>query len=459
MPIRTPKLPPQVLEQASAWLIDFTEGEVDPNTRDEFNQWLRRSPEHVRAYLEISNLWEDARGFKAPFDLDALIARAREDTNVVPLADTVPGTAAFGATGTVPQKVPEAGDSRVSGLSPEATSVEGTSVADASAPVVYSTQRSMQTASAVTMPASEHSSFRLYATAIAATILIAIATGWFYLQRGLYATDIGEQRTIALDDGSIVELNSQSKIRIAYTDHQRNIQLLRGQALFKVSKDPNRPFTVDSDGTLVRAVGTQFDVYRKSVGTQVTVVEGRVAVAAPSLRVPGAGGSGLPGLSRAGSSENHSSASSSNARGANASATASSEHPTWQAQIGEVLVSAGEQILIAQTDPPELAAPAASKEPAGPRPQALVKPADIEAATAWTEQKLVFQDTPLREVVNEFNRYNRKPLVIHDPALNDYHVSGVFPSTDPARIVEFLRQRFGVTINDTGDEIEIRPEA
>src|SRR5690606_26847429 len=92
----------------------------------------------------------------------------------------------------------------------------------------------------------------------------------------------GEQRTVTLADGSVIELNARSRIKVRYADRERAIDLLQGQALFRVAKDPTKPFIVASGGTYVRAVGTQFDVYKKSVGTVVTVVEGRVAVTTPT---------------------------------------------------------------------------------------------------------------------------------------------------------------------------------
>ncbi len=89
---------------------------------------------------------------------------------------------------------------------------------------------------------------------------------------------IGEQRSIALADGSTLELNSRSKVRVRYSEHERALELLEGQALFRVAKDTSRPFIVSCDGTRVRAVGTQFDVNKKRGGTVVTVVEGQVSV-------------------------------------------------------------------------------------------------------------------------------------------------------------------------------------
>src|ERR1700751_4503180 len=77
----------QVLEEASGWFVEFKEGEVDNRAREEFSRWLRTSPEHVRAYLQISALWEDAPHLVKPeaIDVETLIARAREGDHVVPI--------------------------------------------------------------------------------------------------------------------------------------------------------------------------------------------------------------------------------------------------------------------------------------------------------------------------------------------------------------------------------------
>src|SRR5262249_53251968 len=109
-------------------------------------------------------------------------------------------------------------------------------------------------------------------------VCLAAAAAYWWAGNPVYSTDIGEQRTIALKDGSRVELNARSKIKVLYSKERRSIELIEGQALFSVAKDPTRPFVVSSGNARVRAVGTQFDLYRKPVGTVVTVVEGRVAV-------------------------------------------------------------------------------------------------------------------------------------------------------------------------------------
>jgi transmembrane sensor len=350
----------QIVEEATAWFIDFNDAQVDRAGEEEFGAWLRRSPEHVQAFLQVSAFWEDAETLsqRPGLDIDALIARAKAERNVFPLE--------------------------------------------------MAAREKVQSA-------RERPQGRRIALAAAAMLLLAIGTGlvaWQTFYRSpTYATETGEQRSITLEDGSSVTLNSRSRIKLKFTAGERALELIEGQALFKVAKDSARPFVVSTGDTRVRAVGTQFDVYRKRTGTVVTVIEGRVAVArnleitmlapAPPASLKGGLGAGP----------------------------------------GELLVAAGEQTIVTE----------AAAEPA--------KAANVANVTAWTDKRLVFDSTPLREVVEEFNRYNRQQLVIRDPELYDFHISGVFPSTDSARVVEFLRQRFGVRASASGDEIEISRRA
>jgi transmembrane sensor len=341
---RPSKVHPHILEEATSWFIDFNEGDVDGAGRDRFNEWLRRSPEHVRAYLQASAFWEDADalGRRPDLDIEALVARAATEHNIHLLDGT-----------------------------------GGAREASAARALLAGPRWSRRPA------------------ALAATLVIAIGCGvaaWHgAFSRSTYAAGIGEQRSITLDDGSSVEINSRSRLTVRYTETRREIELLEGQALFSVARDPSRPFIVSAGDARVRAIGTRFDVYRRPAGTVVTVVEGRVAVVSQRE----------------------------------------------SAREDEVLVGPGEQIRVT------------------PRSASPPEPANVEAATAWTEKKLVFKSTPLREAVEEFNRYNRRQLVIRDPRLHDFHVSGIFPSTDSSRMVELLRQRFGVAVESDGEEIAI----
>jgi len=360
----------QILEEATAWFIDCNEGELDVSARERFNQWLRRSPEHVRAYLEIAAAWQDSSRLhhQQPADRAALLTAALAESNVVSL------------------------DSR--GL--HSNSV-GSKASERRPP--------------------RNPKFRRSLSGVAAAVLLsAIAGSAYLLYQGsgkTYTTDIGEQRSVLLADGSTVELNARSRLCVHFSQEKRMVELLDGQALFRVKQEAARPFVVTSNGTQVRVIGTQFDVNRKSGGTVVTVLEGRVAVTPPRVdaqRVAPSGGV---------ESDN---------------SAPLAERPSARAPI---LLRAGEQLTVS------------------PRVIVLPTPANIDAAIAWTQRKLVFNETPLQDAINEFNRYNSKQIIIDDPEFAAYHIRGSFESDDPSRLIQFLQERFGADVTDSGAEVRI----
>jgi transmembrane sensor len=351
------KLNSQISEEAAEWFIEFRTGDIDMAGRRAFDIWVRSSQEHLRAYLEIAAIWNecDALDAQRAWDTDALISLA--DDNVVPL--TVPDTAVHA-------------DNAVSGTE---------------------------------QPRRKHGSVR-YAIAASVAFLVCTLAALTWLQfYGLptYTTDVGEQRSVRLTDGSTVELNSRSRLRIHFTDAERAVELLEGQALFHVAKNPARPFIVRSGDTDVRAVGTRFDVNRRDSGTVVTVIEGKVAVDSP--RTPD---TPEPG-------------------------TASAQ---GKAVSGTLLLSAGEQVTIAK--------------------QTIPKPRSVNttAATAWTHRQLVLDSAPLNEVASEFNRYSTRKLIVEDSASSELRLSGVF-ETDPDFLIRYLRDRPDITIHETDTEIRI----
>jgi transmembrane sensor len=374
----------QIYEEASEWVVRHRTDGMDEQARRRFDDWLRQSPQHVRAYLEISSIWEGVPQIDAALNPDAeqLIEQARAHGNVVSLSESVE-----------PQP----------------------------------------------RPASSVGRTRLYYS-LAASLIVALGiAGWVYQQRGVHSTGVGEQRTFALKDGSVIELNARSRIKVRYDDRERAVDLLEGQALFRVARDPARPFIVASGGTHVRAVGTQFDVYKKSTATVVTVVEGRVAVTAPVRSGESARPDGeAPTDHRSSEPGSASVPVNSSSRAAEAD-TASPQ--ALQLHQREVFLGAGEQLVIAQSVlfPP--------------------RPADIDAVTAWRQQRLVFDDTPLPEVAEEFNRYNHRQLVIEDGGLRTFRVSGSFSSTDPTLLLRFLRAQPGILVDEAGDEIRISRRA
>jgi transmembrane sensor len=335
---------PAIIAEASAWFIEFRAGDVDGDARVQFIEWLRRSPEHIHAYLEISGVWADlpAADPKGKIDVAALIARARSEPDVIALS---PG-------GRRPASVPSA-------VKPHA---------------LWRSRRA--------------------AAALAAVVVLAVASVLF-LDRGnfsgSYSTGIGEQRTVQLQDGSTVELNARSMIQVHLTEHQRDVILLEGQALFRVAKDKQRPFVVRAGDAQVRAVGTEFDVYKKQTATVVTVVEGRVET----------------------------------------------YDETDSPGTAAIVLSAGEQLTVL--------------------PHVVTKPTrtDTAVATAWVQKRLIFEETPLSDVAEEFNRYNRRPLTIDDGELEKLRISGVYSSTDPASLINFLRSQNSIQVVETEKQVRV----
>ncbi|MGH6910836.1 MAG: FecR family protein, partial [Phenylobacterium sp.] len=113
-----------------------------------------------------------------------------------------------------------------------------------------------------------------------ASVLVLGGAGALYVaqSRPAFSTDVGEQRMEVLKDGSRVRLNTDSKVRIRFSQGQRHVTLDRGEAFFEVAHDASRPFIVESAGAQVRALGTKFDVRHDPGAVQVTLLEGRVEV-------------------------------------------------------------------------------------------------------------------------------------------------------------------------------------
>lgn len=120
---------------------------------------------------------------------------------------------------------------------------------------------------------------RLVLVFATASLAVVVIGGWMLDHRPTYRTGLGEQRLVTLADGSRLRLNTDSAVRVRLGTDFRRVELRRGEAFFEVAHDAARPFIVSAYGAQVRAVGTKFDVRREPGSVQVTLLEGRVAVA------------------------------------------------------------------------------------------------------------------------------------------------------------------------------------
>ncbi|WP_129781953.1 FecR family protein [Peristeroidobacter soli] len=116
--------------------------------------------------------------------------------------------------------------------------------------------------------------------AAAAMLLVTIGLiTWHLLATDTYTTDVGDFRRVLLADGSVLQLNTDSKVSVRFTDARREVRLLHGEAHFTVAHDKQRPFDVIASGTVVRAVGTAFTVrIRQPDDVEVLVTEGTVSL-------------------------------------------------------------------------------------------------------------------------------------------------------------------------------------
>jgi transmembrane sensor len=232
--------------------------------------------------------------------------------------------------------------------------------------------------------------------ALVASLVVGIALGAMYLSWHspmTFQTVVGEQRSFTLQDGSIVFLNTNSKVRVGWLPAERHIELVRGEARFRVARDAVRPFTVATATAAVRALGMVFNVREEPLTTQVAVLEGQVEITvAPT------------GESAA------------DAQPSTKDGSAAVPSQT----LGRVRLAAGERAAVTSlgiqtnTGPP------------------------IESVMAWTERRLVFRDLPLNAVIREFNRYRTHPLVLDDPALAALKISGVFDLSDTESLIAYL---------------------
>jgi transmembrane sensor len=239
---------------------------------------------------------------------------------------------------------------------------------------------------------------KLRPVGFAASLVMLALIGWLWLAHGgVYATEVGEQRTVQLQDGSLMSLNTASEARVAFSGARRSIELLRGEALFSVAPDESRPFRVEAGAIIVQALGTQFNVLRRGDDVRVSVIEGRVKVFSSDTATVVAAGSdgGLLGA-------------------------------------GDEVSVAGEGSLVKRK---------------------LEDPARI---IAWQDRRLVFRGNSLTEIAAEFNRYNRSPYIrIADPAAGEQRFTGTFDADAPHALMQALAPHRAVRARQLEDEIVI----
>jgi len=202
-----------------------------------------------------------------------------------------------------------------------------------------------------------------------------------------YSAGIGERHFVPLEDGSTVELNTRSSIKVEMNSHGRKVTLLSGEAVFAVRHDAARPFRVISNGIVITDVGTTFDVEQQADGgATISVLEGRVEISIKE-RAPGGHAAAAPMILEA----NH---------------------------VAEVM-RFGNHIDV--------------------RIRAIAG-SELARRLAWRNGHLVLEGETLAEVVAKMNRYNHRQMKVADPTIAHKAIGGTFTTTDFDGFLDAIRQ-------------------
>lgn len=324
----------EIEADAGAWLHRKDVGPWDAPTQAAFEQWLNGSPRHRVAFLRLESAWERSH---------RLTALRRPDGH------------------------PPARESLL--LIPRVT------------------------------PSATRNPYRYTRLGwVAAVILAAVSLASWWLSHSsgrTYTTPIGAVESVPMPDGSIITLNTATRIHVGLTADARTVDLEAGEAVFEVAKDAHRPFVVHVSHRRIIAVGTQFSVRRKGDNIQVVVTDGTV-------RIEGDRG---PGATRA-----------------------------ELATAGTIARTNGDAIILTS-----------------------VSPSSAEDSLSWRRGILVFHDTPLAEALSEINRYNEVQLRLTDDTAARQLIAGEVRSTNVDAFVRLIERAYHLRAERSDNVIVLRP--
>lgn len=238
--------------------------------------------------------------------------------------------------------------------------------------------------------------------AIAASLAVAVvgtllARPFLFAPTRAYATAVGQQMVVSLDDGTRLTLNTDTRLKVRFTPKRRVVDLERGEAMFEVAKNPARPFDVRSSNRLVTALGTAFTVYRSKQDLSVMLMEGRVSI------TPLSG-------------------------------------PERRASPDGFTLRPGEQWSVSSSRISPVSA------------------VQVAKALAWRDHRIVMDSTPLADAIAQMNRYSDLQIVLTDRRVAGLPVSGVFRSGDNDAFAHAVADLHSLTLSRQGDQLRLSPE-
>lgn len=343
----------RLTEQAASWYLDQRAG-MSEAQQSEFLAWLRRSPAHLNEYLAIAQMHGDMQvaATMEALGADQLVELAATESAVVALRK--------------PDPLPS--------------------------------RKEVMRAQA---PPRRYRAAWLAAAAMFAIVALG-ASGWWLGREApadVYSAGNDAVRSVALPDGTLVQLDRQSTIAVRFDEHARHIEIVSGNALFDVGKDAARPLSVTVGANLLRDTGTVFAVQRTVQGADVAVISGRVQVMERGSR-----------------------------------------WTAWRNEASTPLadLTGGEQ---AHMDAQGSVRRSAS--------------IDLASATAWLPTEIRFQRDTVADVARRFNAYTTRPLLIEDSAVANMRLSGVFHARDVDAFIAYLQTLPHVRIERERDRVRV----
>jgi transmembrane sensor len=356
-------------EEACQWIVKF-ESDDEPSAQNiqQFNAWLSKSPVHKQTLLRLSKTWGDMdvmSGLMIPLGQSLKPKRSKVKTFTLTPVLFIAGVFRVLASGTK-------------------TLFRPLVIIPAFTLVIMFSLSFLGTVSSPVVP------------------------------NNMYITSIGEHSSHTLEDGSVLTLNSNSQVEVNYTLSKRVIHLLRGEAHFDVTSDPDRPFEVYAGNRMIKAVGTAFSVYRLKNNIEVLVTEGKVdlAIIESTLFVKPESLSMI-------------------------SANVPQNLPTNSTEKTVTIIAsleAGQSISI----------PVSSNSL--DTPVIEYAQGDLVRKLSWLDGRLVFAGESLEEVVAEVSRHTPILIEVTDPELKKLRIGGQFQAGETDALFDVLESGFGVKI-------------
>lgn len=336
----------QIQEQACEWISRIDRGLKEPE-RNQLQLWVKQSDNHQSSLFEMAALWDD-------------LSVMHELSGLFPLAE----------------KTKSEGQAKLAGVS---------------RPVL--------------------------ATAASFTLLCSILFMWLQwqpqsavqqqiaAQSQIHQTSVGEQKTIALRDGSLVALNTNSAVEVSLNDKVRSVKVLSGEAHFEVAPDASRPFVVSAGQNKVTAIGTAFNVQLlENKRFELLVTEGKVLVSEISQSMP-------EDIHKLKSDD--------------------------FSALGTIMVSGDTAVFDGFISEPMI----------------RLSLDQVQRNLSWQQGMLVFQGESLEYAIAEMNRYTAKQFVLKDDGIKSRRVAGYFKVGDTEGLLHALRNNFAIEHEIMGDVI------